>query len=543
MLHVLENVVGLRRLLLLVLVGSLVAPVSVEASNGALLRLLQILRDRGSISTEEYEELRAAAVESPDSAPAPVPSPAAAPLPTVMPAPPVAVMPRVAAMLEPRPAPRAQTAQATQPADGRVGAIEQRLSRDEDELHRVEAEVKEHGSSLLRLKELTDGTSPALVTKALAGKWYERISLRGYTQFRESDVLNYSGLAPEVPADRSVNANESFMLRRGRFVFSGDLSDHLFLYAQSDFNASTGAPDYSVQMRDLYADISLDKNKEFRVRVGQSKVPYGWVNMQSSQNRAPLERPDGLNSAVEGERDVGAYLMWASKEARQRFRDLVGQGLKGSGDYGVVAVGMYGGQGLNRSDQNGDPYYLARWSYPFKLASGQFVELGVQAYHGRFVTPTQAIPVGGASVTPTLDATGVLDQRVGVTAVWYPQPVGLEAEWNWGRGPALSDDARSIADERLHGGYVQANYRRRDSFASWFPFARWNYFDGARKFARNAPRVKVNEVDFGLEFARWLEVEVTAMYTHTFERTRSGGAPYGLTRGSNRLGFQVQWNY
>lgn len=572
-----------------VLLASLLfAPLAAEASDTALLRLLQILRDRGSISAAEYEELeRATLVESAPVAPTPERS-----------APPdrAEVTSGVAADVRAEAEPRAEgegragwadtpgrsglqtgnsagvetaedasaprppaviaavgrrsladaTAAAsaqTRPLDAQVGAIEQRLSRDEEELHQVEAEVKEQGASIARLKEITDGTSPALVAKVLAGKWYERISLRGYTQFRETDVIDHVGLAPEVPADRSVNANESFLIRRGRFIFSGDLSDHLYLYAQSDFNASTGAADYSLQMRDLYADISLDKKKEFRVRLGQSKTPYGWVNLQSSQNRAPLERPDAINSAAEGERDLGAYLMWASTAARQRFRDLVSQGLKGSGDYGVVAVGVFSGQGLNRSDQNGDMHVLARASYPFKAANGQFFELGVQAYRGRFVSPTQAISVAGNTVTPVGDPNGVLDQRVGMTAIWYPQPFGIEAEWNVGRGPALSDDGRSITEDALHGGYVQANYRRRDSIASWFPFVRWNYFDGARKFARNAPRTKVNEVDFGLEFARWLEVELTAMYTHTFERTRTGSAPYGATRSSNRVAFQAQWNY
>ncbi len=163
--------------------------------------------------------------------------------------------------------------------------------------------------------------------------------MRGYAQFRFSEVAQGEGPDLEVPADRSVNENESFVMRRGRFVMSGDVSEHLALYAQADFNASTGAADYSLQMRDLYADVNLDKEKAFRVRLGQSKVPYGWVNMQSSQNRAPFERADAINSAVEGERDYGMYLMWASPAVRQRYRDLVSLGLKGSGDYGSVAVG------------------------------------------------------------------------------------------------------------------------------------------------------------------------------------------------------------
>ncbi len=382
----------------------------------------------------------------------------------------------------------------------------------------------------------------AIVAQALAGKWYERFAVRGYTQFRYSNVFSRTGPDLEVPADRSVNENESLMIRRGRFVLSGDATNHLALYAQMDFNASTGAPDFSVQMRDLYADVSLDSGKQFRFRLGQSKVPFGWSNMQSSQNRGPFERPDGINSAAEGERDLGAYFMWASTEAKQRFRDL--GPLKGTGDYGVVALGVYSGQGLNRADQNGMAHTLARVSYPFKFANGQFFELGVQGYHGRFVTPTQAITDRGTSITPTLPSRGVTDQRVGLTAVWYPQPFGVEVEWNAGQGPELSADLRRIESNFLHGGYAQLNFRRvRQGSPSWFPFARWNYFDGGRKFARNAPKSKVNELDLGFEFAPWPEVEITPVFTRTFQRTRTGSFPYDTTRSANRLGVQVQLNY
>jgi len=463
----------------------MVAPATAQAPNAALLRLLQVLRDRGSITAQEYDEIRLVA-----AGPAAPASPGAPASPAV-PARPAA------------PAPASASAAAS------VAAAD----------------------------------LPPLINKALANKWYEKIGLRGYTQFRFADVLSQDGPALEVPADRSVNANESFIVRRGRFVFSGDPTEHVSLYAQMDFNGSTGAADFAVQMRDLYADVWLDRAKLWRVRLGQSKVPYGWSNLQSSQNRAAMERPDALNSGVEGERDLGASVMWNTAAAKQRFRDLTGLGLKGSGDYGVVSVGAYAGQGLNRPDQNGDVHVFGRVSYPFKLASGQYVELGVQGYRGRFVAPTQAMTVGNASITPTQDADGELDSRAAFTAIWYPQPIGVEAEWTVGTGPSLSENAREIEGDFLHGGYLQLNYRTQSAVGSWFPFTRWNYYDGARKFARNAPRTHVNEVDLGVEFARWAELELTAMFTHTFTRTRTGSFPYVPTRAANRLGFQAQWNY
>ena len=59
------------------------APAAAQAPNQALLRLLQVLRDRGSITAQEYDEIRlvAAATGDPLPAPAPAPPPAAGPTP------------------------------------------------------------------------------------------------------------------------------------------------------------------------------------------------------------------------------------------------------------------------------------------------------------------------------------------------------------------------------------------------------------------------------------------------------------------------------
>jgi hypothetical protein len=386
--------------------------------------------------------------------------------------------------------------------------------------------------------------APAAVSLApTAPRWYESLRMRGYLQLRHSDVLSHEGAELEVPADRSVRESEMFVIRRGRVVLSGDATKHLAVYAQADFNASTGASDFGLQMRDLYGDLSLDDDREYRFRFGQFKVPFGWVNLQSSQNRGPLERPDAINSAAEGERDVGAAFMWAPAHIRQRFGDLVSRGLKGSGDYGVFALGAFSGQGPNRSDANGEPHWMVRLSYPFEMPGGQLFEIGAQAYRGRFVVSRQAISVGGVSQLPIQAEDGVLDERVGVSFVWYPQPFGIEAEWNFGRSPELSEDLRRIESKRLQGGYVQLGFRQQSALGTWFPFARWNYYRGARKFATNAPRSRVHEIDVGLEWAPWPELELALMYTHSFERTNTRTFPYEDTRDATRLGAQAQWNF
>jgi hypothetical protein len=424
-------------------------------------------------------------------------------------------------------------AQEPSPQDPRpvpdLGSIEERLRALEERIRQGDAERE---TLRQEIAKKSAGNK--------AGNWSDKLAIRGYGQVRYTTLFDEDNTPNlNVPNDRSVNEAETLMLRRGRVILSGDLTDHLFVYAQMDFAGSNGAPDQTVQMRDFYADIAFDADKEFRLRPGVSKVPFGWVNLQSSQNRGPIERPDALNSAVEGERDFGAFFYWAPKATRELLRDLVRSGRKGSGDYGVIGFGPYSGQGLNRSDANGDVHWVLRASYPFALASGQVVELGVQGYTGDFVTSTQA--VGG--ITPVADPDGVRDERMGVTAVWYPQPFGLEAEWVWGDGPTLSSDGTRITSEYLQGGYVQASWLHKGESGTWFPFLRWNYFDGARKFARNAPRDEVNELDLGFEFSPWPEVEFTMMYTHTFWRTDTSVAPYADARDDDRIGFQIQFNF
>lgn len=486
------------QVLLAVALAVVCPAVTTQAASPALMKLLKVLKDRGTLSPQEYEDLVVAAQA--ESAPI-VATPAAVLAPSGAAQPP--------------------------PAASKVAPIAETASAPT--------------TSAPSVKAAPGADKPADKPKAL--KWYDQINLRGYTQLRYHSVLDRDGAELNVPNDRSISENNTFFIRRGRIILSGDVSEHLGIYIQPDMNASPGSGDFSVQLRDMYGDVYLDKAKEYRIRFGQSKVPFGWSNMQSSANRAAFERPDALNSAVEGERDIGAFFYWAPDEIRKRYADLIKLGLKGSGDYGLVGFGGYSGQGLNRLDLNNTPHVVAKVSYPFQLASGQFFEAGVQAYSGKFVTSTQAITVAGKTVTPSARPGGIADERVGLSAIWYPQPFGIEAEWNVGRGPELSSDRRTIGADALHGGYVQFAYKDQNKLGNWFPFARWHYYSGGRKFAVNAPNTLVNELDFGIEWSPWNPVEFTIQFTRTFDRTNTRTAPYNDTISADRISFQAQINY
>ncbi len=424
------------------------------------------------------------------------------------------------------------------PTPQQAGSLEERLRALETRLDAKESEMQ--------------ALEKKLAAKSETSKWYDRLTIRGYGQFRYTSLFNEDNTPNlNVPADRSINEPESLYLRRGRVTLSGDVSDRVYFYAQTEFAGTpNGLSDWTMQMRDYYTDIALDQDKESRLRVGLSKVPYGFVNLQSSQNRIALERADAINSAVEGERDMGVYYFWAPSHIRDLFRDLVRSGRKGSGDYGVLGFGAFTGQGPNRSDKNGDVHIAARASYPFQFGDGQVVEIGVQGYTGEYVVTTSSMQLNPspapAQAAPTADGGGIDDERVAASVIVYPAPIGFEAEWTWGKSPQLSDDLSRINAESIQGGYVQAHYMLETEAGVWFPFVRWNFFDGARKFATNAPKDEVNELDIGFEWQATPEIEVTMQYTHTFWRTDTSdtsGTPFEEARDVDRFGIQMQVNF
>jgi hypothetical protein len=377
---------------------------------------------------------------------------------------------------------------------------------------------------------------------------------------RISDVtdLEPGSAAPQVVGDRSVGNNQQFLLRRVRLIIFGDVSDHLGVYMQPDFAVTPpGSTDntYFAQIRDWYADCYIDKCKVHRVRVGQSKVPYGWENLQSSSNRLSLDRTDGINSATRNERDLGVFYYWTPEPAQQFFKEVMDQGLKGSGNYGVFGLGCYNGQGGSLLEQNDTMHMVARLTLPMTMDNGQHVEASIQGYTGNFVVLSSPIrPLGGAvqnAPAGTLGAgndTGILDQRVAASFIYYPQPFGFQAEWNVGRGPALNAAQTAVVEDDLQGGYAQVMYQyKTDCHGILFPFARYAYYQGGYKNERNSPFVNIDEMEFGCEWQMNPQMELTALYTWT-DRTnttainQAGITSYGQFEGQF-LRFQFQFNY
>jgi len=235
----------------------------------------------------------------------------------------------------------------------------------------------------------------------------------------------------------------------------------------------------------------------------------------------------------------------------------------------MFGLGAYMGQGANQSDLNDNWHIVSRFTYPWKTASGQIYEAGIQAYTGNYVRSENAIyrrPGGagafggalGPSVAPGTHPDGRRgfdDDRVAVSFRMYPQPWGLEGEWNWGHTPGLDIAENMVKNKSLHGGYVQGSYFANDvrfmdmHVGNLIPFVKWQYYDGYNKAEINAAPNKVNDWELGVEWQIAPEVELVAVY-HKMKRSNLGNrGDYTQEVGSyatfdaEALRLQLQYNF
>lgn len=392
---------------------------------------------------------------------------------------------------------------------------------------------------------LASAPAPAPAAAPAKSKaWYDRLTLRGYTQMRYNAFLSGDDTAPAGVSrlrsvhDSSISDRGSFSLRRVRLIVQGDISDRVSLYLQPDFatavnnQAGTERREGFVQLRDAYADVFLDKAKSFRVRFGQSKVPYGWENMQSSSNRLTLDRSDAINSAVPSERDLGIVAYYTPPSVQKIWDELTRDGQKLFGNYGAFGVGVFNGQGINKTEQNRGLMKVALATWPFEIGD-QVVEFGGSAMMN--------------DVQPELRSGGVSpvtykDNRVGLHAMLYPKPFGIQAEWNWGKGPEFDIATQSIQTKNLQGGYVQVMMRLpTESMGSMMPYGRWQHYRGGWKAGTNAPRLETDEFELGVEWQPWKALEFTLAYAR-MKRAEADERRTGRAEG-NLIRTQVQWNY
>jgi len=374
-------------------------------------------------------------------------------------------------------------------------------------------------------------------TAANERPWYDRLSIRGYAQFRYNRLLETNDRLKCPTCDRSIGASGGFMLRRARLVVSGDVNDRVSFSIQPDFSSELGGRENTLVLRHYYADIFLDRARTVRARIGQSEVPLGFEALQSSSRRAPFDRADAMESSAPGEQDLGVFFLWTPRAVHQRFRELADARHKGTNDYGVLALGAYNGQGGNRTELNDAPHVVARFAYPFRLPGGQYLELDAHAYTGTYTVGTsQRTPgVGGAD--------DFSDRRAGAALVLFPQPLGVEMEWTAGRGPEYDAVTNSVVEQPQRGGYAMISYALHPGHARrLLAYARAQYFDGAFKTDLDARHSTVHEYEPGLEWEIDSGLELTAAYAISDRYYRDGANPDNHQRG-RFLRLQAQLSF
>lgn len=381
--------------------------------------------------------------------------------------------------------------------------------------------------------------------------WSDRILLRGYTQLRLNEIVSGDRTAPAGVSrlrsvhDGGIGDDTGFTFRRVRLVLQGDLNDRISFYFQPDFATSVSNQSGGerregfAQLRDAYVDTVIDPDKRLRLRFGQSKVPYGWENMQSSSNRLTLDRSDGINSAVPSERDIGVVAYYTPLAAERVWKRLASDGQKLFGNYGAFGIGAFNGQGINRTETNDGVMAVVLATWPFALdplgsgLAGQVLEVGAAALRND-VQPE--LRTGGVSPV------AFREERVGVHTILYPQPIGFQAEWNWGRGPEFDRTLQAITTKSLSGGYIQTMARvPRSPLGAFMPYARWQRYRGGWKALPNAPRLETDEFELGIEFQPAPPVEFTIAYAR-MKRTEADERRQGTAEG-NLIRTQLQWNY
>lgn len=416
-------------------------------------------------------------------------------------------------------------------------------------LHAQDIKKDEISKEVVRILDSINKIKQADKDKADKEMWYNKLSIRGYVQLRYNGLFSTNDKVSCDQCDKSwgttstapdAKSNNGFFIRRARIIFSGQVHPNVYVYIQPDFASSPSAGvNHFAQLRDAYADISFDKKREFRVRLGQSKVPYGFENLQSSQNRLTLDRNDALNSAVANERDLGAFFYWAPAEIRERFAMLVKDGYKGSGDYGVFAFGVYNGQTANKSEANRNLHVVSRVTYPF-LVGNQIIEPGLQAYTGKWAFGSEL----STGVT-TPDKQYTLDQRAGASFILYPKPFGVQAEYNIGKGPRYDKVTNTVEVTDLEGGYITLNYKWDLNLAKHqylYPFAKFQYYDGGKKFEKDSRSYVVRDYEIGLEWQPFKAFELVAEWVIA-DRTFEDSALKNNRQQGNLLRLQAQFNF
>ncbi len=100
---------------------------------------------------------------------------------------------------------------------------------------------------------------------------------------------------------------------------------------------------------------------------------------------------------------------------------------------------------------------------------------------------------------------------MGATLVLYPKPFGIQTQYNFGKGPRYDKLTNTVDVTDLEGGYVTLNYKWDINLAKHhflYPFAKFQYYDGGKKFEKDARSYVVRDYELGNRMATHQGVRV-----------------------------------
>lgn len=376
----------------------------------------------------------------------------------------------------------------------------------------------------LKAEQERRASESAIVAEFTASpRWYERLRHYGYGMLRYNRLGQPNGMLRTYHdasvGDEGAGAQPGFFFRRIRWVITGQVSDRVGVFFQPDLASNVSGNTHVMSMRDAWGEYYFDNKKEYRFRIGLQRVPCSWDNWQASRQRMAIDRADATNSCAQSERDMGVSFQWTPKHAQHRWKHMLDY-MYGGGDWGVVNLTVYNGQGLNAVEANDDKHVGIRLAYPFELPGGRLFEIGMNAMRGQFrVTPGT---FSGSSPTTLFsnpdgghNSRNYLDERLNFFIYYPPQPWGFIAEYVTGRGPRRNASG-VIEESHLYGGYVQGHYQWKYSDLGLANFyARYQEYYGGIKFQTGAPDARMKELELGIAWMPDPQWEVTAAYTFT----------------------------
>ena len=134
------------------------------------------------------------------------------------------------------------------------------------------------------------------------------------------------------------------------------------------------------------------------------------------------------------------------------------------------------------------------------------------------------------------------DERLAASFIVYPKPIGIQAEYNIGRGPEFNNLTDSIEVMPLKGGYITMSYMHKYKSHVFIPFVRYQYYDGGKKHEIDARSYKVEDIEFGIEWQPVQQFELVAMYTMSSRRYEDYTNQNNYQRG-NLIRLQAQVNF